>query len=276
MRARSIGTAVALGLSAGLFACPRLPPLTFGPEGPIADPDVLLKMIDARTAGLRSMRASAKVRVESAAGSGSADHLLAAARPRSLRLDALDFFGRPVLAVACDGDRFTAYNAEQRLFHRGRATEGNLEPHLPVPLPPESIVALLLGEAPRIPAASRTLSVDEALRAYRVVLAAPGRTQTIHVGTVDGRIIASRIDGPSGYEVEFDDFDEVDGRAFAHRVRLRVPGRKLTVEVRFRDVELPPALEPSPFALDPPPGARIVDVDGPDAPRGEGPPGSPR
>ncbi len=250
--------------------CPR-PPLEFGPEGHIADAATLLDRLDKRESAIRGLKATAKVTIESPDRKGSVDELIAASRPADLHLETLDFFGRPLAVLVTSGGRFSLFDSEKNAFYRGPATAANLARLLPMSMPPADVVSILLGDAPRIAPTKLTLTLDDDRRAYRVSASSDAATQSLLVSTRDLRVIESEIRGTPSYSLVYSDFVEDPFRAFAHRLRFTAGDQPLSVEVALSDVEVNPPADPAMYVLDPPPGARVVDVDAaghaPDVPR---------
>src|SRR5689334_7921700 len=76
-----------------------------------ADPEKLLEDVRAGQAKVRSVRGSARVRIESPGMTGTVMELVAAEKPARVRLVTLDFFGNPAAMLVADGDRFGFYDA---------------------------------------------------------------------------------------------------------------------------------------------------------------------
>jgi hypothetical protein len=195
-----------------------------------------------------------------AAGEGGAavPAFVAAEKPDRLRLEALDFFGNPVaVLVAADG-RLAIYDARERAFYRGAATPANVGRLVPVALPPAELVALLCGAPPL---------------AGEAVEAAPGRG---HV-TLDVRDGARRTtlrvragaavewadvrDPRGGYEVAYGEPRSAEGALLPGDLVLSAGDAGVRVEVVWVDFAAEARLDPALFRLDPPPGARVVDLD---------------
>lgn len=77
-----------------------------------------------------------------------AKSLYVVARPARLRFDVLSPLGGVLSTLTSDGERFAFYDLRQRVFLQGPAEECNVEQALKVPVPPEALGQLLLGQAP--------------------------------------------------------------------------------------------------------------------------------
>lgn len=137
---------------------------------PAPDATALLGEVEAIEARVASLQSQAKVRVEGGGKKGNLTAFVAVAAPASVHLEVLDFFGRPSAILISDGQRFVLYQAESGVWLPGPATAENLARILPVPLPPEELVAMLLGRAPRLPDAQPRLQVDPEANAFRIDL----------------------------------------------------------------------------------------------------------
>jgi hypothetical protein len=259
-RARLPLTALALLLA----ACPGR--LRFGPEGEITDPVYLLRRLDARASKVRSLKGEASVKVKAGSGSGSVGEFVAALRPASLHLETLNFFGKPVAALATDGKAFALFVEEGATFYRGPPTAANVGRLLPVAVAPAEVVSILLGDVPRLAEAAAHLEVDRDALAYRLTLERGETRQTIWLGTEDLRLLKSETRGESGYDIVFDDYQVVDDVLFPMQMEIRTvlgDGTPAGAELflHFKDAQLNVALDSALFALEPPPGARRVELD---------------
>lgn len=253
-----------LALPLLLAACPR--GVRFGPEGEITDPEYLLRRLEANASRIRSVKGEARAAVKTPQQSGTVGQFAAALRPASLHLETLNFFGKPIAALATDGARFTLFLEEEASFYSGPASAANVGRLLPLPVEPAEVVSLLLGEVPRLEGAQATLEVDRDARAYRLTLTRGALRQQIWLGTEDLRPLRSQRRGAPGYDLEFSDYQVIDQQLFpmVRKVRAVAADGSPTgneIELRFRDLELNVALDPALFRLEPPPGARTIALD---------------
>lgn len=251
-------------LALTLAACPH--PLRFGPEGEIRDPRLVLERLDARSQRLRSVKGEARVRVKSPQQSGAVSELIAAQRPASLHLETLNFFGKPVAALSTNGETFALFVEQTATFYTGPATAANVSRLAVVELEPRDVVALLLGDIPRLAAPDPKMVIDTEARAYRLTLAQAGATQELWVATADLAPLRSQLRGDISYDVALSDFEDAEGTALPRSLELTsigADGRPIGVElkVHFTEREVNPELPASLFALEQPPGTARVDLD---------------
>jgi len=252
---------LALLLLAAAAGCVRrAPPSDLSP-----DPAALLAQVERTQARVERVRGEARVRVETPGGSGTITQLVLAERPDRLRLDALDFFGNPAAALVADGGRFALLDLREGVFYRGAATPENLARLLPLPIPARELVLLLCGAVPVAGVASAIepgdgvlqLTLEEEDRVQRLDV---GAGAAVHRSTVRDR--AGSRPASARYDVAFDHFEERGGRPFPGDVRLDAPAAGVRLRLTWKEIEVNGVLPEGSFTLAPPPGIRIVDLDG--------------
>lgn len=244
--------------SVGLLAlgCPR-PPLDFGPRGRVTDPAELVAALVARRAAVRSVSGEARANVTTPKGGGGLDQFIVAESPESVRIEAISFFGQPVAVLTSNGVAYQLADLRANTFHEGAATAANVSRLLPLRLPPEELVSLLLGVPPLLDdALPVALAVDEPARAYVLTLSDGTTRQVIGLDPATLRPLFVEMparEGLSGYRAELDRFD---GPAdLPKRVVLRSDDRQVQVELAWRDREVNPAIDPALFTQTPPEGS---------------------
>jgi hypothetical protein len=252
---------LALLLLASAGGCvKRAPPPDLSP-----DPAALLAQVERTQARVERVRGEARVRVETPGGSGTVTQLVLAERPDRLRLDALDFFGNPAAALVADGGRFTLLDLREGVFYRGAATPENLTRLVPVPISARDLVLLLCGA---VPVAGRASAVEPGDGVLRLTLEDGDRVQRLDVGAgaaVHRSTVRERPGTGSAsprYDVAFDHFQERGGRPFPDEVRLDAPGAGVRLRLTWKEIDVNGVLPEGSFTLTPPPGVRIVDLDG--------------
>ena len=245
--------------------------IDFGPAGEIRSAQELLTLTDQAERQILSLKGDARLRVSSPKGSGTLNIFAAISDPDKLHLESLNFFGKPQAILKTTGARFGLLDAEAGKYYRGPASEENLSRFMPVALPVQELVAIMLGRAPRIAFSASSLRLDPARGSYVVNLDGAGIQQTLWVDPASHRVRRSEVRGPKSYELSFDDFQGFASTEFPRQTTLAVPGETTRLELKYRDLELNPRLDASLFDLAPPSGMAVIEVDEAGNPRARSP-----
>jgi outer membrane lipoprotein-sorting protein len=251
--------AAAIFLAVVCSGCPHR--IEFGPEGPIDDPEKLFQLVSQAQANLVTIQGDAKLHVSSPQGSGTLSMFVAISRPGLLHMETFDFFNRPVAALVSDGQRFGLYQTEGNVFYYGPASPENVSRFLPVVLPSEELVAVMLGQVPFIPPERKTLELDPKEGVYVLKLFRGQVTQTLQVHPKYYRVVRSEVRGVPGYDLAFDKFEVQDSVVFPKEVKLIAEVAETELRLRYSDVALNAPPDLTLFELAPPEGARVVEVD---------------
>lgn len=242
-----------LAVGAALAACaPRVPPPDLS-----LDPELLLGQVQATAAGVSSVRGEARLRA-SAGSRVSVAAFVAARRPDRVRVEVLDFFGNPAAVLASAGGRLAIWDARSGTFYRGAATPENVGRLVLLPLAPEELVDVLCGWPP--------LGGDP-------VRAEPGRGHiTLEVRDGGRTTVARVVAGAAveratvryprgGYEVAWADRVLVGTQVGPGDVTLSSRSPAVRVELAWSEPEANAALADALFRLEPPAGARVVELE---------------
>ncbi|XXF80611.1 DUF4292 domain-containing protein [Myxococcaceae bacterium GXIMD 01537] len=251
--------AAAMFLALVCSGCPKR--IEFGPEGPIQDAERLYQLVKESQDDVASLQGDGKVRVESPQGSGTLSLFLALSRPGLLHLETFDFFNRPVASLTANQARFGLYQPRDNTWFEGPASPANVSRFLPVAMPAEELVAVMLGQVPLLPPERMTLSLDEKEGVYVLTLYKGAVTQVLQVHPKFHRVVRSELRGVSAYDLAYEDFDDKQTLVFPRKVKLMVPRAKTELEVRYTEVTLNGPVDLSAFELAAPEGARVVPVD---------------
>ncbi len=233
------------------IACARPPapqPLPVGDGRPAA----LLRAYRAGAAARHGLRGIAKLSLEGPGGSGSAKQIVALERPARLRVEVLGFLDQTLAVLATDGREYGFFRSEDRSLQRGLVHPELLVEVVGLALTPEEAVRILLG-TPALPEDARpsspALMPDGGVR-FELQPAGGGRVELEFGPRAQlRRWLASSASGGPLREVRFDDYRPLGDQSFAYRVDLRDFASEVEVRVRYRDVELNPALAPELFRL---------------------------
>lgn len=195
-------------------------------------------------------------------------------RAGRLRFEAEVSLKGTVAALATDGKTFQLLDLERNEFHEGPACPGNVARLVRIPLEPQMIAAILLGDAP-VDASARLLTADwdAELGAERLELEITtprGRKQRLRVlmrprGSRDFIVVgveglAAPERGRNGWwRVRYEDHQKTGGVWMPNLIRFAEPGESFDdgVEIRVRDRRMNPEIPVESFTLEPPAGMPV-------------------
>jgi len=260
---RAIGTALLAAIACG----PHVPPPDLS-----VDPVALLAQVQAAQEKVQRVSGRARVHIKSPRLSGSVEEFVAAEKPDRIRLETFDFFGNVAAVLVADHDRFTFYDAREKVFYRGAPTPANVSRLLPLVLPASELATIVCGSAPLLE--GRAVSVTSREDQLLLTLAAGGTGQRLAVGekaSVEESLLRHTEPAPDGaavetspaYDLRFDRFREVNRIRFPGQLELVAPAASVEVELRWKsELEVNGPSQPELFHMDPPRHARIVDLAG--------------
>lgn len=225
--------------------------------------------MDERAAALHSFRALADMHYVGPSDRIAVKEVVAVERPDHLRIEMMSAFG-VALQIASDGDRLSAYHRGERTYYKGRATPDNLARFTHLELALGDIARLLIGLPPARQRIGRPLMAFEKPQGlWRVSTAiAGGGLQTVWFDPdtlLPVRAEETDSNGIVQYSARYASYTNVAGIDVPSEVRFEVPQQSAKIDLRYSDISLNAELSKNLFAFDPPPGARIVDLDAIDA-----------
>ncbi|WNG35978.1 DUF4292 domain-containing protein [Archangium violaceum] len=251
--------AAAIFLALICSGCPKR--IDFGPTGPITQAEELFRLTSAAQDRVATLQGDGKLRVQSPQGSGTVSAYLAASRPGLLRVEMFDFFNRPIAVLVTDGQRFGLFQAQENKYYQGPATPRNLSRFLPIALPSEELVSVMLGKVPFIPAERMTLALDNEQGLYVLTLHRGSVAQVLHIHPKYLQVVRSEVRGAPAYGLEYDGFKEKGGVLFPHEVRLVASTADTSLGLRYTDITLNESPDLTLFDLSAPEDVPVVEVD---------------
>jgi hypothetical protein len=255
--------ATALLAFAALAACVRAPPADLA-----RDPRTLLAEVRSEQDKVKRVRGRARVSIHSPRASGSANEWIAAEKPDRVHLETLDFFGNVAAALVADGRRFALYDARTATFYRGEPTPENISRLLPVALAADELASILCGSAPILRGDPLSVEVKDGL--LYLTIASADRAQRLAIGEQAAieRAFVRRIARAAGgleeaapiYDLDLSHFRSLGTARFPVEARLDAPLDKARIELSWSDVELNGPPQEALFHLEPPKGAKIVEL----------------
>jgi hypothetical protein len=231
---------------------------------PVPSADELLAALRARQAAAHSL--NLETRTTSWLGGervrGTVQMLVE--RGGNLRFEAEVSLQGTVAALAVNDGQFVFVDHQKKTFRQGLATPSDVASLIRIPLPPQAVAAILLGDV-FVSEGSKALDVGWDRGADVLHLQAPDGAESwvsLHrpaplvaawdVVAVSGQPVFSR----GRWRVSYQDMQRIDGQSFPKLIRFAEPGRDFDdgVEIKVRDRILNPAFPTDAFLLAPPPG----------------------
>jgi|GEM_PF-5389251 len=232
----------------------------FGSYGRIEDPGVVLRVIRERWERVQGLAAEGKLALDSPRGSGTLRMAAEVRKPASVYLETRDILGIARGTFATNGETYAFYRPDENEFYSGPATAEELGRYLPVALPPERLVSVMLGEVPLLDTEDRRMSILEGEGVYEIVLRQGRVVQRVRAGTKDLRLVSIETRGVQDVDVACSDHELLEADLpFPTTVELTVPSQRTKVKLRYTKTTLNPPSEPADFVLQPPPGAKVME-----------------
>jgi hypothetical protein len=250
-RSRLVVLTLALGLVRCAAAPPAPPPTAAIPPAEVAE---LTRRWAAEWATFAGLRAGVDLTVKNRRRSERAAAVLLVA-PTALRVEIVAPFGLPALVATAGPDEITIYRVLERRAQTARPTPAAVERWLGVPLAPETLIRLLVGNVPT-PADPRAIAT-EATPSPHLTWSEDGARYRLWV-TPEGRPARLVLEA-TGRDRLAADFMWSPGGGLGE-VRVEAPGRQALVTVRYLSAEY---VEPSPeaFRLTLPPDVPVQRLD---------------
>ena len=249
-----------LFLTIGLLGCPQR---VARPEPQwLQSADEVLKRTTLEEGHFTSIKGDAKLKVKSPRANGSVGIYVAVSRPANLHLETFGFFGQPEAILTSDGRTFGLYQSSEGKYYRGPATPQNVSRFLPVVLPAEELVSIMLGTVPRIPSHEVVFNLTPDHMAYLIGLRERNLTQTLWIDPFNFRALKSEVRGIDAYDLLFENFEQSAAGALPKKVVLSAPAASTLLELNYKDVVINEMLGANLFKGNPPPGVPVIDVDG--------------
>lgn len=219
-------------------------------------------VLQARRDSVHSLRALAQLRYHDREGSNTSREAIVVARPDRLRVEVLSLFGS-VFVLTADNGAISAYARQDGTVYRGAASPQNLWRYARLDLPVPDVVALMLATPPAALGHSAQVSFDA--EAGWIQLSQPSPRGTLVVSFSDALLPVAMAqyggDGEVQWRATFSGYEKHAGSAIATEIAIEWPTWQRSMEVRLQDVEVNPVLDAAVFALQTPPGSKVVQLD---------------
>lgn len=259
---------VLVALLASLVACTGAHPR---PDDALASPVDIIDTLDHRMQGLDDVRIVTRADYyderEGRRVAGR-DVSIAARAPASLRVD-LSSSGKSLAGMASDGELFTMLDLINEVYYYGPATPRNISRLLPLYLPGEDFVRVLLGGFP-----TSELVADWQSKAELGWNSDTGRYQ-LELPRQDGNFQLVELSHPrldvelirivdaknrEQYNYEAKDFKLVEGVPVPQKSRFTVPAQEVEVTLFVERYEFNVGLNPRIFTIHDPGSVDVVNL----------------
>ena len=221
--------------------------------------DLMLKLKQAE-AQVHRLSGEAKIQFDFKQGRGATGLLVALSEPSSMHFELLDFFGRPLKVLNANALRFGLWDATEGKYYRGSSSAENLGRFLPVNLPPDRWVSLMLGKVSLLSDARSSFRWDQRLQRYILILQGLESTQTVQIDPTSFRALQSDQTGPEGYQLKCEDFKFIDGATYPHKLSLQLPGNQGRIELRYKKITLNGAWDETVVSFTPPDRMILIEL----------------
>lgn len=236
-----------------LGGCPaRLAPK---PVDALTNAADVMALVHARSNGVRSISAEARVSIYGEQGARKAKMIIVARRPAALHFQALAPTDQMLGLLATDGAQFTSFESGGKVCYTGSACPENVSRMLPIiDMDGADIVELLAGGVPVFSYEKMEVSWDGARGGYRLDLTAdspPQVSQQIWVAHGTGDVLGSRavVGGIERFVLGFEDFTAHGDARIPHVLKAKIRDGKVDLRIVYRDVEVNGTVRDEAFAI---------------------------
>jgi outer membrane biogenesis lipoprotein LolB len=218
--------------------------------------------LTSRREAVHSLRALARIRYRDPDGSHSARQAIIAARPDRVRIEVTTFVGS-IFVLTSDDGALTAWERQENTVYRGQASPENLWRYIHVELPVSELVDIVLGTPPPRPGAQAEVSFDSQAGSVRLWQRLAAGALVVWFSESELPVAAEErgADGQPLWRATFGEYRDLDGFPMATRIGLEAPIWHRALEMDLDSIDLNPELDRSVFALQTPPGSKVVTLD---------------
>lgn len=223
-------------------------------DGPKTAAELLAKL---SKPSVQTLQGTGRIDAYSDGDRKSATVLMVASRPKSLQFQALTPTLDMVALLSTDGQTFTSFERGGDRCLVGKACPRNLARLLPLPLPPEGLVAALLGDMPVLPAPAdqQTLHWDADKALYRVDVGAPAALhQQLFVDPHGFRVAGAVWFFGETRLASLQYQGELAGNRLPQTLRIKVEKPAADITLQLRDVQADQPVAAEVFAVQCPDG----------------------
>lgn len=218
--------------------------------------------LTARCAAVRSLRALARLRYRDPQESSNSREAIVVARPDRLRIEVLSLFGSVFVMTTSNG-AITAWARQDGTVYRGPASPENLSRYARLWMPVSDLVDIMLGTPPLPQTPRAQVSFDADAGYIRLQQPLDGGSQAVWFSEAQLPVAAERrgADGRVHWRTTFAAYEDHGGVPIATHIALELPAWSQSAELSLEDIDVNPTLDSSIFALQTPPGSKVVELD---------------
>jgi hypothetical protein len=185
------------------------------------------------------MKAVAQVVVNTEEGRYPVKLAIIAAKPASVRLEAIPIIGLPNFFLSIHGGLMKVYLPQKGEYYVGPATIDNIKSFFPIPLAVPDLVALLMGCRPTMSSEEALLSGSPEGESYRVDILTRENKAWQSLWIDPEKLSLTRLErfGKNGellMTVYFDEYFQDNEASMPSRVRFQMPGRdERSISLRY-------------------------------------------
>ncbi len=215
-----------------------------------------------RREALHSLRAVAHVRYHDPEESNRSRDAIVVARPDRLRVEVLSLFGSVFVLTASDGT-LAAYAPQEHTVYRGEASPENLWRYVRLALPVGDLVDIILGAPPARAGGEPQVTFDGPSGEIRLRQPFSDGAQIVSFSLAELPVAAEEqaADGRTQWHARFGGYEDHNGLPLATHIAFELPEWQRSFDIALEDVDVNPTLDPSIFALQTPPGSKVVNLD---------------
>ncbi len=225
-------------------------------EGSLPDAYALYDKVTQRCQRIVSLKGWARVRVASPGKTFSVDQVVAVARPSSVRLETIDFWGHTAFLVLLHKGEYRTYSASDNRYLTGQAAVDELRNYIGLAWEPESIVRLLLSDPVYTgldQEVSVSIAIDEGYWRLDVEHTAYASRYLLWIDRRDLPVRSLLVSSPDvdtwppGIEVGYSNYREINGIEFPCSLVLSIPPASVQVKVDYDTLVLNSVLPDATF-----------------------------
>ncbi|OGW18462.1 MAG: hypothetical protein A3G93_11605 [Nitrospinae bacterium RIFCSPLOWO2_12_FULL_45_22] len=240
--------------------CVKKPPLH--PKAIITSAQVVIQALEERKRRIQDLKALARISLVSPERKFSAKQAITLRKPYYLRLETLSFFGYPMLYLFANDQQLSFYNPQENKLFRGSVQLDNIFKLTGLPLEISEIIAILCGDMPLNSNSSQAeLRFEPETTLYSLRL---GPDEEIKLGAMDLLPRQYRWADKSGktyLEVIYQEYEKINGFFSPFTIRVKLPQRAISVEIKYSEVKLNQAVPITSFELPRLEGVEVIDLD---------------